>query len=147
MSSNARKMLPAEVLTHPAVVALIERGAPTGSITPEEVRQASGDAAAVEPRHLKALLAHLSALGISRQIPVSTRAVAAASSRKDRDGEGSGHEDGGRGHGQDRCGAGRRPPRRKKAAPAKRAAAPARSRAGAPQAGEEVVVEVVVGRP
>ena len=81
MSSNARKMLPAEVLTHPAVVALIERGAPTGSITPEEVRQASEDAA-VEPRHLKALLAHLSALGISVQIPVSTRAVAAASSRK-----------------------------------------------------------------
>ena len=81
MSSNARKMLPAEVLTHPAVVALIERGAPTGSITPEEVRQASEDAA-VEPRHLKALLAHLSALGISVQIPVTTRAVAAAAPRK-----------------------------------------------------------------
>ena len=37
---------------------------PTGSLTPEEVRQASEDAQ-VEPRHLKALLAHLSALGIS----------------------------------------------------------------------------------
>lgn len=82
MSSNARKMLPAEVLSHPAVVALIERGTPTGTLTPEEVRQASEDAA-VEPRHLKALLGHLSSLGISVQIPVaSTRAVAATSTRK-----------------------------------------------------------------
>nr|WP_221634147.1 RNA polymerase sigma factor [Nocardioides luti] len=71
-------MLPAEVLTHPAVAALIERGTPTGSLTPEEVRQASEDAQ-VEPRHLKALLGHLSGLGISVQIPVATsRAVAAA---------------------------------------------------------------------
>ena len=81
MSSNARKMLPAEVLSHPAVVALIDRGTPTGSITPEEVRQASEDAA-VEPRHLKALLAHLSGLGISVQIPAGSRAVAATSARK-----------------------------------------------------------------
>ncbi len=81
MSSNARKMLPAEVLTHPAVKALIERGTPTGSITPEEVRQASEDAA-VEPRHLKALLGHLSSLGIAVEIPVTSRAVAATSARK-----------------------------------------------------------------
>jgi RNA polymerase primary sigma factor len=81
VSSNARKMLPADVLTHPAVVALIDRGAPTGSITPEEVRRASEDAA-VEPRHLKALLGHLSSLGISVEIPASTRAVAATSARK-----------------------------------------------------------------
>src|SRR3954463_1681339 len=74
-------MLPAEVLTHPAVVSLIERGTPTGSITPEEVRRASEDAA-VEPRHLKALLAHLSSLGISVQIPAGTRAVAATGTRK-----------------------------------------------------------------
>jgi RNA polymerase primary sigma factor len=82
VSSNARKMLPAEVLTHPAVVALVERGAPTGSLTPEEVRQASEDAA-VEPRHLKALLAHLSALGISVHVSASSaRAVAATSTRR-----------------------------------------------------------------
>ncbi|MFC6343428.1 RNA polymerase sigma factor region1.1 domain-containing protein, partial [Nocardioides hankookensis] len=82
MSSNARKLLPAEVLTHPAVVALIERGTPSGSLTPEEVRQASEDAA-VEPRHLKALLGHLSSLGISVHLPVATtRAVAATSTRK-----------------------------------------------------------------
>ncbi|WP_179663306.1 RNA polymerase sigma factor [Nocardioides panaciterrulae] len=82
VSSNARKLLPAEVLSHPAVAALVEKGTPTGSLTPEEVRQASEDAA-VEPRHLKALLAHLSALGISVHVTAtSSRAVAATSTRK-----------------------------------------------------------------
>jgi RNA polymerase primary sigma factor len=82
VSSNARKLLPAEVLSHPAVVALIDRGAPTGSLTPEEVRRASEDAA-IEPRHLKALLGHLSALGIAVHVTASsTRAVAATSARK-----------------------------------------------------------------
>jgi RNA polymerase primary sigma factor len=81
VSSTARK-IPAEVLAHPAVVALIERGTPTGSVTPEEVRRASEDAA-VEPRHLKALLAHLSTLGISVDLgAVGGRAAAATSSRK-----------------------------------------------------------------
>jgi RNA polymerase primary sigma factor len=80
VSSNARKQLPAEVLAHPAVLALIERGRPTGSITPDEVRQASEDAA-VEPRHLKALLAHLSGLGISVSMPVAAHAVPATSTR------------------------------------------------------------------
>src|ERR671921_2683471 len=75
-------MLPAEVLSHPAVVALIDRGTPTGSLTPEEVRQASEDAA-IEPRHLKALLGHLSALGIAVHVTAtSSRAVAATSARK-----------------------------------------------------------------
>ncbi len=81
MTSNARK-IPAEVLTHPAIVTLVERGAPSGSVTPEEVRRASEDAA-IEPRHLKALLGHLSEQGISVNIDVaSTRAVAATSTRK-----------------------------------------------------------------
>jgi RNA polymerase primary sigma factor len=81
VSSNPRKLLPAEVLTHPAVLALVEVGAPTGTISPEQVRQASEEAA-VEPRHLKALLAHLSAQGISVQVSAdSNRAVAAASQR------------------------------------------------------------------
>lgn len=81
MSSNARKQLPAAVLAHPAVLALIERGRPTGSITPDEVRQASEDAA-VEPRHLKGLMAHLSSLGISVAMPVGSRAVAASATTK-----------------------------------------------------------------
>ena len=81
MSSTARK-IPAEVLAHPAVVALIERGTPTGSVTPDELRRASEEAA-VEPRHLKALLAHLSTLGISVDLGAPAgRAAAAASSRK-----------------------------------------------------------------
>ncbi len=80
MSSNARKQLPAAVLAHPAVTALIERGRPSGSVTPDEVRQASEDAA-VEPRHLKALMVHLSGLGISVAIPAGTRAVAASSTK------------------------------------------------------------------
>ncbi len=81
MSSNPRKLLPAEVLTHPAVLALVEAGAPTGIISPEQVRQASEEAA-VEPRHLKALLVHLSAQGISVEVSVeTTRSVAAAAPR------------------------------------------------------------------
>ncbi len=80
MSSNAKK-IPADVLTHPAVAALIERAHPTGSLTPEDVRQASEDAN-VEPRHLKGLLAHLSGLGISVAVPVTGRAAAATSTRK-----------------------------------------------------------------
>ena len=70
--TRARCFLPRCCRTLPSS-ALIERGAPTGSLTPEEVRQASEDAQ-VEPRHLKALLGHLSALGIS----VARRARAAA---------------------------------------------------------------------
>ncbi|MEI5673867.1 MULTISPECIES: RNA polymerase sigma factor [unclassified Nocardioides] len=82
VSSTARK-IPAEVLSHPAVVALIDRGTPSGSLSPEEVRRASEDAA-VEPRHLKALLGHLSDLGISVNIGAAstTRAVAATTARK-----------------------------------------------------------------
>ncbi|WP_090854876.1 RNA polymerase sigma factor [Nocardioides lianchengensis] len=82
VSSTARK-IPAEVLSHPAVVALIDRGTPSGSLSPDEVRRASEDAA-VEPRHLKALLGHLSDLGISVNIGAAstTRAVAATTARK-----------------------------------------------------------------
>jgi len=79
VSSNPRTLLPAEVLSHPSVAALLVLGAPTGTLSPEDVRQASEDAA-IEPRHLKALLAHLSAAGISVQLSAeSTRAVAATS--------------------------------------------------------------------
>ena len=80
MSSNARKLLPAEVLMHPAVTALIEAGRPNGTVSPDEVRQASDDAA-IEPRHLKALLAHLSGLGISVDVPAAAPARAVAATR------------------------------------------------------------------
>ena len=82
MSSNPRKPVPAEVLSHPAVVALIEGGTPSGTVTPDAVRQASEEAS-VQPRHLKGLMAHLSGLGISVDLPPSsTRAVAAKSTRR-----------------------------------------------------------------
>ncbi len=83
MSSNARKV-PAEVLAHPAVATLIALGAPQGTVSPEEVRQASDDAG-VEPRHLKGLLAHLSGLGISVAMPppsATAPKVAAAATTK-----------------------------------------------------------------
>ncbi len=77
MSSN--RSVPPAVLSHPSIVALIERGAPAGSVTAEEVRQAFG-AADVAPAHLKSLMAHLAGLGISVELgaPADQRAVAAA---------------------------------------------------------------------
>jgi len=81
VSSHARKLLPAEVLSHPSIAALVAAATPTGTVSPEDVRRAS-DEAGVEPRHLKALLVHLSGLGISVQIDAtSLRAVAATSKR------------------------------------------------------------------
>ena len=81
MSSHARKLLPAEVLSHPSISALLASATPTGTVTPVDVRRAS-DEAGVEPRHLKALLVHLSGLGISVQVDATTsRAVAATSKR------------------------------------------------------------------
>jgi RNA polymerase primary sigma factor len=82
VSSNARK-IPAEVLAHPAVKALIDQAKPTGRVSPDQVRQASEDAA-VEPRHLKALLGHLSTLGISVDLgtAVTSRAAAATTSTR-----------------------------------------------------------------
>ncbi|WP_414858594.1 MULTISPECIES: RNA polymerase sigma factor [unclassified Nocardioides] len=78
MSSNHRSVPPA-VLTHPSIVALIDRGAPSGSVAAEDVRQACA-AADVAPAHLKGLMGHLSGLGIAVSLgsPVEQRAVAAA---------------------------------------------------------------------
>ncbi len=78
-SSNARKV-PEHVLAHPAVAALVDKGA-RGSLSPEDVRRASEDAQ-VEPRHLKGLLEHLSGLGISVHIDVTGARVAAATTTK-----------------------------------------------------------------
>jgi RNA polymerase primary sigma factor len=81
VSSHARKLLPAEVLTHPSITALVASATPTGTVSPVDVRRAS-DEAGVEPKHLKALLVHLSGLGISVQIDATgLRAVAATSKR------------------------------------------------------------------
>ncbi len=82
MSSNARK-IPAEVLAHPAVKALIDQAKPTGRVSPDQVREASENAA-VEPRHLKALLGHLSTLGISVDLGTAAAGRAAAASTSTR---------------------------------------------------------------
>jgi RNA polymerase primary sigma factor len=80
VSSNARK-IPADVLAHPAVVGLIEQAVASGTVTPDDVRRVS-DEAAVEPRHLKAFMVHLSSLGISVAMPVTVRASAATAAKK-----------------------------------------------------------------
>lgn len=80
MSSNARK-IPTEVLSHPAVLTLIDEATASGSFSPDQVRRAS-DEAGVEPRHLKSLLAHLSSLGLSVALPVEARVAAATGTRK-----------------------------------------------------------------
>ncbi|MEV5001707.1 RNA polymerase sigma factor [Nocardioides sp. LML1-1-1.1] len=79
MFVSSNRSVPPAVLSHPSIVALLERGAPAGSVTAEEVRQAFG-AADVAPAHLKSLMAHLAGLGISVELgaPADQRAVAAA---------------------------------------------------------------------
>ncbi|MXG88563.1 RNA polymerase sigma factor [Nocardioides sp. YIM 123512] len=79
VSSNARRV-PEQVLGHPAVVALVEKGQ-LGPLSPEDVRRASEDAA-VEPKHLKGLMEHLSTLGVSVRIPAGSGRVAAATTAK-----------------------------------------------------------------
>ena len=82
MSSSSRKLLPAAVLSHPEVVGLLEQGSVSGTVSPEQVRRAS-EAAEIEPRHLKALMVHLSGNGITVTLNAEDhRAVAATSTRK-----------------------------------------------------------------
>src|SRR5690606_40463639 len=83
VSSISRTLLPAEVLSHPSIVGLVEEAMPSGTTTPDAVRRAS-EQAAIEPRHLRALLVHLTERGITVVLDVDDqkRAVAAASTRK-----------------------------------------------------------------
>ncbi len=81
MSSNPRKTVPASVLAHPAITALVAQAKPSGSVSPDDVRRATEEAG-VEPRHLKALLTHLGAEGVSVAVPAGARAVAATTTKK-----------------------------------------------------------------
>jgi RNA polymerase primary sigma factor len=81
VSSNARKTVPAGVRTHPAITALIARAQASGTVAPDDVRRATEDAG-VAARDLKALLTHLSGLGISVEMPVGERVVAATTTKK-----------------------------------------------------------------
>ncbi len=108
----SRNLLPAEVLSHPEIVGLVTLAEPTGTVTPEQVRKAA-EAAAIEPRHLKALLVHLSAEGITVAMHADDhKAVAATTPRKT---------------------ATAKAPAKKAAAPAAPAAAPAAKKAAAPR--------------
>ena len=78
----SRNLLPAEVLSHPEIVGLVTIAEPTGTVTPEQVRKAA-EAAAIEPKHLKALLVHLAAEGITVVMNADDhKAVAATTPRK-----------------------------------------------------------------
>ena len=85
MSSSTSRKLPAAVLTHPDVVALLDVGRRSGQVSTEAVRS-SADAAAISPQHLKALLEVLSEEGVTVAVSAnrpSTRklVVAATGSR------------------------------------------------------------------
>ena len=64
MSTSTSRKLPAEVLAHPEVVALVELGKATGQVSAGAVRDTS-EAAAISPQHLKALLRFLSEEGVT----------------------------------------------------------------------------------
>ena len=64
MSSSTSRKVPADVLAHPDIVALVALGRQTGNVSADALRTASA-AAATSPQHLKALLRHLSEEGIS----------------------------------------------------------------------------------
>jgi RNA polymerase primary sigma factor len=85
VSSSTSRKLPAEVLAHPELVALVELGKTTGQVTAGAVR-ATTEAAAISPQHLKALLRFLSEEGVTVVLSADDSAArkkvaAAASSR------------------------------------------------------------------
>ncbi len=86
MSSSTSRKVPADVLTHPDIVALVEQGRLTGQVSADALRSATS-AAATSPQHLKAVLRHLSEEGVSvvvsaedTKASMSPKLVAAAAS-------------------------------------------------------------------
>ncbi|HSE07608.1 MAG TPA: RNA polymerase sigma factor [Nocardioidaceae bacterium] len=82
MSTSTSRKLPADILAHPEVVALLERGKATGQVSSDAVRDTS-EAAEISGKHLKTLLRFLSEEGITVVLSAaesSSRKVAAASS-------------------------------------------------------------------
>jgi len=85
VSSSTSRKLPAEVLTHPDVVALIDLGRSAGQVTSDDVRSTT-EAAGITPQHLKGLLRLLSEEGVTVALSADDSAgrkkvLAAASSR------------------------------------------------------------------
>ena len=64
MSSSTSRKVPVDVLSHPDIVALVEQGRQTGTVTADALRTATS-AAATTPQHLKAVLRFLSEEGVS----------------------------------------------------------------------------------
>jgi RNA polymerase primary sigma factor len=82
VSTSTSRKLPAEILAHPDVVALVEQGKATGQVSSDAVRDTS-EAAAISGKHLKSLLRFLSEEGVTVVLSASestSRRVAAASS-------------------------------------------------------------------
>ncbi len=85
MSTSASRKLPAEVLAHPDIVALVDQGRAIGHVTPDSLRAATVTAVQTAA-HLKALMRYLSDEGISVVVSAEDstarkKVAAAASSR------------------------------------------------------------------
>ena len=84
MSTATSRKLPADVLTHPDIVALIDQGRASGHVTADALRSAT-DAAVHTPAHLKALLRYLGEQDIDVVVSAddskARKRVAAAASR------------------------------------------------------------------
>jgi RNA polymerase primary sigma factor len=84
VSTSTSRKLPAEILTHPEVVALVERGKADGQVSSDAVRDTS-EAAAISGKHLKALLRFLTEEGVTVVLSAAestSRRVAAASTSR-----------------------------------------------------------------
>jgi RNA polymerase primary sigma factor len=83
VSSSTSRKVPVDVLSHPDIVALVEQGRQTGTVTADALRTATA-AAATTPQHLKAVLRFLSEEGVSVVVSAedskSPKLVAAAAS-------------------------------------------------------------------
>jgi RNA polymerase primary sigma factor len=84
VSTSTSRKLPSDILAHPEVLALVDRGKATGQVSSDAVRDAS-EAAGITGKHLKTLLRFLSDEGVSVVLSAaessSRRAAAASSSR------------------------------------------------------------------
>ena len=84
MSTSTSRKLPADILAHPQVVALVEEGKAAGQVSSDAIRDTS-EAAEISGKHLKALLRFLSEEGVTVVLSAaesSSRKVAAASSAR-----------------------------------------------------------------
>jgi RNA polymerase primary sigma factor len=83
VSSSTSRKVSVDVLSHPDIVALVEQGRQTGTVTADALRTATA-AVATTPQHLKAVLRFLSEEGVSVVVSAedtrSSKLVAAAAS-------------------------------------------------------------------